>query len=121
VCLLNELSASDGDIFPYNFKQSGLGKLIGKRSWGGVIGIRGTLPILDGGYLFKPEFGHFAADGKWVLEGVGMEPDIVVDNHPDKEYNGIDEQLDKAIEVILEELKTWKKKLPTPDPFPIKK
>ena len=52
VCLLNEFSASDGDIFPYRFRQHKLGKLIGKRSWGGVVGIRGTLPLLDGGITF---------------------------------------------------------------------
>ena len=56
VCLINELSASDGDLFPYQFKKLGIGKLIGKRSWGGVIGIRGSNPFLDGGYLYKPEF-----------------------------------------------------------------
>ena len=56
VCLMNEYSASDGDLFPYRFRQHKLGKLIGKRSWGGVIGIRGSLPFLDGGTLNKPEF-----------------------------------------------------------------
>ncbi|MGB9005181.1 MAG: PDZ domain-containing protein, partial [Candidatus Aminicenantales bacterium] len=56
VCLMNEFSASDGDLFPYRFKKHGLGKLIGKRTWGGVVGIRGTLPLLDGGFLNKPEF-----------------------------------------------------------------
>ena len=121
VCLLNELAASDGDLFPYQFKKAGIGTLIGKRSWGGVIGIRGSLPFLDGSYLFKPEFANFGADGTWVLEGVGMEPDIVVDNHPGKEYNGIDEQLDKAIEVILEQIKTNSKpQRPIVPPYPDK-
>ncbi len=123
VCLLNEFSASDGDIFPYNFKKNNLGKLIGKRSWGGVIGIRGSLPILDGGYLNRPEFSHFSVEGEWILEGVGMEPDIIVDNHPGKEFEGIDEQLDKAIQVVLEELKTdTRPKLPKKIPdFPIRR
>jgi tricorn protease len=117
VCMLNEFSASDGDIFPYNFKKNNLGTLIGKRSWGGVVGIRGSLPLLDGGYLFKPEFAHFSTDGKWILEGVGMEPDIVVDNDPAMEWAGKDQQLDKAIEVILEEMKTSSKpKVPTQVP-----
>jgi tricorn protease len=117
VCMLNEFSASDGDIFPYNFKKNNLGKLIGKRSWGGVVGIRGSLPLLDGGYLFKPEFAHFSTDGKWILEGVGMEPDIVVDNDPAMEWSGKDQQLDKAIEVILDELKaSAKPKVPTQVP-----
>ncbi len=70
VCLCDEFSASDGDIFPYRFKTLKLGKLIGKRTWGGVVGIRGSLPLLDGGSLNKPEFAPYAADGKgWIIEG----------------------------------------------------
>ncbi len=119
VCLINEFSASDGDIFPYRFKKYGLGKLIGKRTWGGVVGIRGTLPLIDGGFLNKPEFAPFSIDGKeWIIEGKGVEPDIVVDNDPAKEMAGIDEQLNKAIEVILEELKTKEVKLPPIPPYP---
>ena len=121
VCLINEFSASDGDIFPYRFKKYNLGKLIGKRTWGGVVGIRGPLPLLDGGQLFKPEFAPYSVDGKnWIIEGIGVEPDIYVDNDPAKEYAGIDEQLNKAIEVILEELKTKEVKLPPIPPYPIK-
>ena len=121
VCLINEFSASDGDIFPYRFKKYKLGKLIGKRTWGGVVGIRGPLPLLDGGSLFKPEFAPFSIDGKeWIMEGIGVEPDIYVDNDPAKEYAGIDEQLNKAIEVILEELKTQEVKLPPIPPYPKK-
>ncbi|MDW3226535.1 MAG: PDZ domain-containing protein [Acidobacteriota bacterium] len=121
VCLLNEFSASDGDIFPYRFKKAGMGKLIGKRSWGGVVGIRGTLPILDGGVLNRPEFAPYNMEGKWIIEGVGVEPDIVVDNDPAREYAGIDDQLNKAVEVILEELKTKEVTLPGIPPYPIKK
>jgi tricorn protease len=121
VCLLNEFSASDGDLFPYRFKQHKLGQLIGKRSWGGVVGIRGTLPLLDGGYLNKPEFSRYDLEGKkWIIEGHGVDPDIVVDNDPAKEYVGIDEQLNKAIEVVKEELKTKEKTLPPPPPGPKK-
>jgi tricorn protease len=121
VCLMNEFSASDGDIFPYRFKKYGLGKLIGKRTWGGVVGIRGSLPLLDGGQLMKPEFAPFGLDGKtWIIEGVGVEPDIYVDNDPAKEFAGIDEQLNKAIEVILEELKTKEVQIPPIPPFPIR-
>ncbi|MDZ7331355.1 MAG: PDZ domain-containing protein [candidate division KSB1 bacterium] len=121
VCLINEFSASDGDIFPYRFRQHKLGKLIGKRTWGGVVGIRGTLPLLDGGYLNKPEFSRYDLEGKeWIMEGVGVEPDIYVDNDPAKEFAGIDEQLNKAIEVILEELKTQEKTIPAPPPLPVK-
>lgn len=119
VCLINEFSASDGDIFPYRFKKYNLGKLIGKRTWGGVVGIRGSLPLLDGGSLMKPEFAPYSEEGKgWIIEGIGVEPDIYVDNDPTKEYAGIDEQLNKAIEVIIEELKTKEVKLPPIPPYP---
>jgi tricorn protease len=119
VCLMNEFSASDGDLFPYRFKYYKLGPAIGKRSWGGVIGIRGTLPLLDGGFLNRPEFSRYDVEGKqWIIEGHGVDPDIVVDNDPAKEYAGIDEQLDKAIAVILEELKTKEKSVPPAPPYP---
>ncbi|MCX8160528.1 MAG: PDZ domain-containing protein [Candidatus Saccharicenans sp.] len=120
VCLINEFSASDGDIFPYRFKRLQLGKLVGKRTWGGVVGIRGTLPLVDGGYLNKPEFATYSLEGQWIIEGQGVEPDIYVDNDPAREYEGIDEQLNKAIELILEELKTKEPKLPAVPPYPKK-
>jgi tricorn protease len=118
VCLLDEFSASDGDIFPYRFKYYKLGKLIGKRSWGGVVGIRGTLPIIDGGFLNRPEFSRYDLAGKeWIMEGHGVDPDIVVDNDPAKEYAGVDEQLNKAIEMILQEMKASPVRIPPPPPY----
>jgi tricorn protease len=118
VCLMDEFSASDGDIFPYRFRHYKMGKLIGKRTWGGVVGIRGTLPILDGGFLNRPEYSRYDLAGKeWIMEGHGVDPDIVVDNDPAKEYAGIDEQLNKAIEVIQQEMKTSPVKLPPPPPY----
>ncbi len=121
VCLVNEFSASDGDLFPYQFKYLKIGKLIGKRSWGGVVGIRGSLPLIDGGYLNKPEFSRYDIEGKkWIIEGHGVDPDIVVENDPAKEYAGDDQQLDKAIQVIMDELKTQEKTIPPPPPYPVK-
>jgi tricorn protease len=121
VCLMNEFSASDGDLFPFRFKQYKLGPLIGKRSWGGVVGIRGTLPLLDGGTLNRPEFSRYDLDGtKWIIEGHGVDPDVVVDNDPAKEFAGTDQQLDKGIEMILETLKTTEKTIPPPPPPPKK-
>ena len=121
VCLLNEYSASDGDLFPYRFRQMKLGKLIGKRSWGGVVGIRNPLPLVDGGKLNRPEFSRYDLAGKeWIIEGHGVDPDIVVDNDPAKEYAGEDQQLQKAIEVILEELKQHELTLPAVPQYPKK-
>jgi tricorn protease len=119
VTLINEFSASDGDIFPYRFKTLGLGKLIGKRTWGGVVGIRESLPLADDGQFFKPEFAIYSKDGKdWIVEGHGVDPDIVVDNDPGKEFKGEDQQLDRAIQEIQEELKTKRYEFPSPPPYP---
>jgi tricorn protease len=105
VLLINQYSASDGDLFPYAFKKHNIGKVIGVRTWGGVVGIRNSLPFIDGGDLRKPEFASYSSEeSKWIIEGHGVEPDIVIDNDPAKEYKGIDDQLNKAIEVIIEEL-----------------
>jgi tricorn protease len=119
VTLIDEFSASDGDIFPYRFKTLGLGKLIGKRTWGGVIGIRDSLPLVDGGQFFKPEFAPYSKEGKgWIIESHGVDPDIVVDNDPAKEFRGEDQQLDRAIQEIQEELKTKRYDLPPVPPYP---
>jgi len=121
VMLLDEFSASDGDIVAYRFKQYKIGKVIGKRSWGGVVGIRGSLPLLDGGFLNRPEFSRYDLEGKqWIMEGYGVDPDIVVDNDPAREFAGVDEQLNKAIEVILDEMKSQPTKLVPPPPYPKK-
>lgn len=107
VLLFNKYSASDGDLFPWQFKHYKLGTTIGTRSWGGVVGIRGSLPFIDGGTLNRPEFAPFDQNGNWIIEGHGVDPDIVIDNNPYDEFNGVDAQLDKAIEVILEQMKDW--------------
>ncbi|MGI8819642.1 MAG: S41 family peptidase [Chthoniobacterales bacterium] len=119
VTLINEFSASDGDIFPYRFKAMGLGKLIGKRTWGGVVGIRNSLPFTDGGQLSKPEFAPYSKEGKeWVIESHGVEPDIVVENDPAKEFRGEDEQLNRAIEEVQTEMKTKDYNLPPVPAYP---
>jgi len=119
--LIDNYSASDGDLFPYQFKKLKIGKAIGKRTWGGVVGIRGTLPFIDGGQMMRPEFAPYDTEGKsWIIEGYGVDPDIEVDNDPAKEYAGEDQQLNKAIELMKEELKSWPKELPGMPPFPDK-
>ena len=121
ILLIDKYSASDGDLFPYQFKHYQLGKIVGVRSWGGVVGIRGALPIIDGGTLNRPEFAHYDAEGKqFIIEGYGVDPDYVVDNDPAKEYAGEDQQLDKAIELILEELKSDSGTYPKRPPYPTK-
>ena len=76
IALLDEFAGSDGDIFPAMFKQAGLGTLVGLRSWGGVVGIAGRGPLIDGGSISVPEFGFANTKGEWIIEGHGVDPDI---------------------------------------------
>ena len=104
VCLINETSASDGDIFPYMFRQAGLGPLIGKRTWGGVVGITDRGPLLDGGVVFVPEFATADTGGHYVIEGHGVDPDIMVENDPADVIAGHDQQLKRAIDEVMKSI-----------------
>lgn len=108
VCLIDKYSSSDGDLFPYGFRQLGLGKIIGVRSWGGIVGISGSKPYLDGQDVRTPFFTSYSTDGEWIIENVGVIPDIIVDLNPFDDYLGEDAQLNNAIEVLKEELKNYK-------------
>ena len=119
VALLDGNSASDGDIFPYMFRKAGLGPLIGKRSWGGVVGIQGRGPLIDGGTIFVPGSGLTDENGNWIIEGYGVDPDIDVDNDPKSEIEGRDPQLERGIVEVMARLKT-PVKLPPKPPGPVK-
>ena len=109
VCLINKYSASDGDLFPWGFRALGLGKLIGTRTWGGIVGISGSLPYMDGTDIRVPFFTSYdPKTGEWIIENHGVDPDIVVDNDPIKEWNGEDQQLNRAIEEVMKELQSRK-------------
>ena len=112
VCLIDKYSSSDGDLFPYSFRKLGQGKLIGKRSWGGIVGISGSKPFVDGQDMRTPFFTSYSTEGEWIVEGHGVDPDIDIDINPFEDYKGKDAQLEKAVEVLKEELKNWK---PLPD------
>lgn len=114
VCLIDKYSMSDGDLFPYSFRQMGLGKLIGTRTWGGIVGISGSKRYLDGQDVRTPFFTSYSIDGEWIVEGHGVDPDIEIDINPFEDYLGNDAQLTKAIEVLLEELKSYKPLPETP-------
>jgi len=105
VALLDENSASDGDIFPSMFREAGLGPLIGKRSWGGVVGITNRGQLIDGGVVNVPESGLANKNGQWIIEGYGVDPDIEVDNDPVSLINGKDPQLERAIVEVMTKLK----------------
>ncbi|NIO29878.1 MAG: peptidase S41 [Candidatus Latescibacteria bacterium] len=119
-CLLNETSASDGDIFPAMFRKAGLGPLIGKRSWGGVVGISGHGPLIDGGSVYVPEYGFVNTEGEWDIENYGVDPDIVVENDPKSVIEGRDPQLDRGIEEVMKMIRENPKRLPPRPADPVK-
>ena len=121
VCLLNETSASDGDIFPYSFREAGLGPLIGKRSWGGVVGYTGSGPLIDGGSCNVPQFGFADAEGNWAVEGYGVEPDIEVENDPKSILEGRDLQLERGIDEVMRMIRENPRSLPGRPADPVKK
>lgn len=104
VALTNEYAGSDGDMFSHAFKMMDLGPLIGKRTWGGVIGIWPRNPLVDGGMTTQPEFSFWFKDVGWGLENYGAVPNIVVENTPQDYQNGRDPQLDRSIEEALKRL-----------------
>jgi len=109
VLLIDKYSASDGDLFPWSFKATKLGTIIGTRTWGGIVGISGSLPYLDGTDVRVPFFTNYDREtGQWIVENHGVDPDILLDNDPVKEFAGEDQQLLKAIEVALEQIKDRK-------------
>jgi tricorn protease len=116
-CLLNEGSGSDGDIFPYMFRQLGLGPLIGTRTWGGVVGISDHGPMIDGGQIFVPEAGSVSLEGKWIIEGHGVDPDIVVENDVKSVLDGHDPQLERGVAEVMKKIVSDPKAFPKrPEP-----
>lgn len=102
--LINGLAGSGGDMFPWLFKQAGLGPLIGTRTWGGLVGISGNPGLVDGAGVTVPTFGFYEKDGTWGIEGHGTDPDIEVIDDPALMTNGGDPQLDRAIEEMLKSI-----------------
>ena len=106
--LINGYAGSGGDFFPYTFRQSKVGALIGKRTWGGLVGIQGYTNLVDGGGVTAPGFAIFDREtGEIIAENTGVAPDIDVDNRPDLVAQGRDPQLEKAVEYLLDQLKKW--------------
>jgi tricorn protease len=118
--ILDENSASDGDIFPYMFREAGLGPLIGRRSWGGVVGISPRGPLIDGGRISIPLSGLANTKGEWVIEGYGVDPDINVENDPKSVIEGKDPQLERAVAEVMKKLGDKPVKLPAKPAGPVK-
>lgn len=107
--LVNGLAGSGGDMFPWLFKHNSMGKVIGTRTWGGLVGISGNPGFVDGGSMSVPTFGFYKKDGTWGVEGHGVDPDMVVIDDPALMHDGLDQpadpQLDAAIAHMLAEIK----------------
>jgi len=116
LAITNHYAASDGDIFSYYFKYYKLGPLIGTRTWGGVRGIRGNIPLMDGGFITRPEFSLYDLNSKWIVENRGVQPDVIVDNRPEDYVRGKDTQLDTAIQMVMKAIQENPKKLPPRPP-----
>jgi tricorn protease len=116
--VINEMSGSGGDALPWMFRQDKVGPLVGTRTWGGLVGIYGYPPLLDGGLVMAPRVAIYGLKGEWEVENRGIAPDIEVENDPASVAAGHDRQLEKAVEVTLEALKKNPVVIPQHPPYP---
>jgi len=120
VALCDEHTSSDGEAFTEGFKRLGLGKVIGTRTWGGEIWLSFDNWLVDKGIASAAEYGVYGPEGKWLIEGHGVDPDIVIDNPPHATFGGKDAQLERAIAYLQEEISTHPITVPPPPAFPDK-
>jgi len=121
VVLCNERTASDGEAFAEGFRRLGLGKVIGTRTWGGEIWLSSSNVLVDRGIASAAETGVYGPEGQWLIEGHGVEPDIVVDNLPRATFNGRDAQLEAAVKHLQELIAKDPVDVPKPPPYPDKR
>ena len=116
--LINEYAGSGGDLIPWFFHHAEVGTLVGERTWGGEVGITGYPPLIDGGLVTAPSLAFFSTEGKWGIENEGVAPDVEVPIDPAVWRQGRDQQLEKAVQVILDGLKAHPLPTPAVPPFP---
>jgi len=105
--IINENAGSGGDMMPYMFRHKGLGKLVGRTTMGILVGISGYPPLLDGGRITSPNFGVYDLKGNYIIENEGVAPDIFVEQTPKDLIEGRDPQLEKTVQILLEEMKNY--------------
>ena len=120
VVLCNERTASDGEAFTEGFRRLGLGKVIGTRTWGGEIWLSFNNRLVDRGIASAAQSGVYGPEGKWLIEGWGVDPDIVVDNLPHETFNGKDAQVEAAVKHLQELIKKDPRPVPDHPPYPNK-
>ncbi|MBI1356693.1 MAG: protease [Acidobacteria bacterium] len=118
--LINERTASDGEAFAEGFRRLGMGKLIGTRTWGGEIWLSMNNPLVDKGIASAAQVGVYGPEGEWLIEGHGVDPDIVVDNLPRETFDGKDRQLEAAVAHLLEKIEKEPPPRPAAPPYPNK-
>jgi len=121
VCLTNRQAGSGGDELPHLFRQKGMGKVIGTRTWGGLIGVSMFINMIDGGGLSAPDYRVYDAEGNWVVENEGVTPDIIIEMDPADYGTGRDAQLRKGLEVLMDQIKANPVEWPKHEPFPVDK
>ena len=118
VMIVNEYAGSGGDFLPWAFKKRNIGPLVGKRTWGGLIGVYDYPILIDGGFVTAPRLAIYSPDGKWAVENEGVTPDIEVEYTPADFAAHRDPQLERAVQVALEDLeKDPVNKTPRPAPI----
>ena len=116
--LINQYAGSGGDLIPWFFHHNDVGALVGERTWGGEVGITGYPPLIDGGLVTAPSIAFFSTEGRWGIENEGVAPDVEVPIDPSIWRQGRDQQLEKAVQVILDQLNAHPPPTPTVPPFP---
>jgi len=120
VVLCDRLTGSDGEAFTEGFRRLGLGKVIGVRTWGGEIWLSASNTLADSGIATAAEMGVYGPEGKWLIEGHGVDPDMVVDDLPHATFAGSDAQLDAALQYLQEQIRKDPRPVPKPPPYPNK-
>jgi tricorn protease len=118
VVLVDEWTASDGEAFAEGFRRLELGPVIGTRTWGGEIWLSGGNRLVDSGVATAAESGVYGPEGEWLIEGHGVDPDLVVDNLPHATYLGEDAQLQTAVDYLKARIREDPRPVPEPPPFP---
>jgi tricorn protease len=120
-CLTNRYAGSGGDELPYEFRWNKMGPIIGTRTWGGLVGVSMFIDLVDGGGLTAPDYRIYNEEGRWVVENNGIEPDIVIDVNSEQMAKGYDNQLMKAVDVLMKKIEADPKKMPEHESYPLQK
>ena len=116
--IINEMAGSGGDMMPWMFRYTKAGTLVGKRTWGGLIGVLGFPTLMDGGTITAPNIRIASPSGEWIAENTGVAPDVEIELDPKAIREGHDPQLERAVSLALEELKKHPPALPARPPYP---